>query len=104
MWIYVVMDFSATKKGRNEKRHFSIELERDGFTKINSNLYVRYCASHSNALMHKERIKKKLFEKSRISIIFTLNKENEISYHYYGRRRYKNLPQKLDTLPFVEFF
>ena len=104
MWIYVVSDFSSTGKGRNAKKLFHLELEKDGFLKLNANLFVRYCSSMTNAKMHKERIKKKLFANSRISIIFVLDKQNDYSYHFYGRKRYKNYPQELKSLPFVEFF
>lgn len=104
MWIYVILDFSSTGKGRKAKKLFSLELEKDGFTKVNTNLYARYCQSTTNAKMLKERIKLKLLENSRISIIFALDNQNENSYHFYGRKRYKNCPQEFKSLPLLEFF
>lgn len=62
-----------------------------GFYKLHKNLYVRHCTTLNNALIHKRRLQQQLFEKCNVSLIFTLDRQNEYSYHYLGRKtRSKN--------------
>jgi len=90
MWIYVIVNFSErTKIGRHSRTEFCRVLAKDGFQEISKNLYVRYCGTQSNALSHKERIREKILERYPISIILVADKQNEYSYHYYGRRKCK---------------
>ncbi len=106
MYLYTILNFPLhTKTGRIEHKQFVQTLLKDGFIKLHKNLYVRHCTVLSNALMHKKRLQQQLFEKCNVSIIFTLDKQNEYSYHYFGRKsRSKNQPQLPQPTPFVEFF
>lgn len=64
-----------------------------------------YCGTQSNALSHKEKICEKLFEKYPISIILVADKQNEYSYHYYGRRKCKKAQENSLKMPeMVDFF
>lgn len=75
------------------------------FLKFLKNLYVRHCTVLSNALIHKKRLQQQIFEKCNLSIIFILDKQNEYSYHYFGRKtRSKNQPKIPQPAPLVEFF
>ena len=106
MWVYVVMNFSErTKIGRQAKNEFYRILEKDGFQMISKNIYVRYCSTQNSALSHKENIREKIFEKYPISIILVADKQNEYSYHYFGRRKCnKNQENSLKMPEMVEFF
>lgn len=106
MWIYVIMNFSErTKVERQSRIEFCKVLEKDGFQMISKNLYIRYCSTQSNALSHKEKIRDKIFEKYPISIILVADKQNEYSYHYYGRKKCKKIQENPLKMPeMIEFF
>ena len=106
MWVYVVMNFSErTKIGRQAKTEFCRILGKDGFQIISKNIYVRYCSTQSSAISHKEKIKKNIFEKYPISIILVADKQNEYSYHYFGRKKTKkNQENSLKMPEMIEFF
>lgn len=79
------------------KKLFGKEFIRDRIGKEpnnSKNLYVRYCSTQNNALSHKERIREKILERYPISIILVADKQNEYSYHYYGRRKCKKTQEK----------
>jgi len=58
---------------------------------VSKNICVRYCSTLANAIKHKTRIQKQIFEKYAVSIILVADKQNEFSYHYMGRRETKKL-------------
>lgn len=106
MYIYAILNFPLhSKAGREEHKLFVKTLLSDGFHKLHKNLYVRHCTTLNNALIHKRRLQQQLFEKCNVSLIFTLDRQNEYSYHYLGRKtRSKKQPQMPLPVPFVEFF
>lgn len=106
MWVYVVLGFSQrTKIGRQATVTFCKILEKDGFQSITKNLFLRYCSTQSNAMSHKEKIQKQIFEKYPISIILVADKQNEYSYHYLGRKKCKkNQKDILKPPEMIEFF
>lgn len=56
-------------------------------------------------MIHKKRLQQQIFEKCNVSIIFTLDKQNEYSYHYFERKtRSNNQPKLPQPAPLVEFF
>ena len=100
MYVYVIMDFPLhSKQGRREHSLFAKELAKDGFSKLHKNLYVRHCTILSNALLHKKRVLKQVFDKSNISIIFALDKQNEYGYHYFGRKKHRKKTPKIPAPP-----
>ena len=53
MWIFVVTSFTRYNKiGRENQKKFEKEVMKDGFYHLHSNLYVRYCVSSKNAVVH----------------------------------------------------
>ena len=58
MWVYVVTSFTRySKVGREAQNNFERDILKDGFHHLHLNLYVRYCFTASNAVIHKERVK-----------------------------------------------
>lgn len=104
MWIYVVTSFTRySKVGREAEKLFGRVLEKDGFHHLHSNLYVRYCATSSNALMHKEKIKKIIPQYlCDVSIILSADNQEDNIYHSLNRKRTKNI--KYSKPSNVEFF
>lgn len=104
MWIYVVTSFTRySKVGRKAEKDFCRALMRDGFQCLHANLHVRYCTSSSNALMHKERVKRLLPSKGcDISIILSADNVEQNTYHCLLRKR-KQRPD-LTKPSLLEFF
>lgn len=96
---------NRTATGRECKKNFSRQLEKDGFNKLYSNLYIRYCYSMANALVHKKRIMEAISGKCQISVIIVDDKHNETSYHYLGRKQKRKNDEILLKKPdLIEFF
>lgn len=105
MWIFVTMDFSQTRPGRQLKDAFAKELKKDGFTMLNRNTGVRYCTTLGNAQMHRERVKRRIPSCSCVTIILVADKQCEQMYNHYGRRsRRKNEPIMPSAPDLIEFF
>ena len=70
---------------------------------LHSNLYVRYCATSSNAKVHKERVKQLIPSYCcDVSIIMSSDGQEQSTYHCQNRRR-KN--REIYNKPvMVEFF
>lgn len=100
--MYVVMQFSRTKLGTAERVKFQRELKNDGFQSISSCLYVRYCQNLEDSIKHRKRIEKFIYGKSKVSIIFVGDKQNEFSYHHLSCKKMEE--NMLNPLGNVEFF
>lgn len=82
--------------------HFIEELEKDGFSKIQRGMYVRYCTTIKNGNMHKSRIISAIGPRSTISLFNISNREfNEIYSHFGFTKPPKIWPHTKD---FIEFF
>jgi len=80
-------------------------LLKDGFSKINTCLYVRYCRTMSNASLHKRRIQNAICGYGYVSILVVDDKHNELSYHYCGRKqKTKNASELMKIPDLIEFF
>lgn len=84
--------------------NFSRILEKDGFSKMHRNMYVRYCTTLNNALKHKSRIQNQIFEKSKVNIFLIGDKQCEYAYHYYGPKSKKKGENLLKKPLIIEFF
>ena len=104
MWIYIVSSFTRYKKiGVEARKSFESAVEKDGFVKLHKNLYVRDCATSSNAAMHKERVKRLIPQYAcDISIIMVSDNQEDNSYHSF-RKRCKRQPSNVKP-SMVEFF
>lgn len=106
MWVYVSMDFVIRSKQRRSLRDgFVKELLKDGFSKLYTTMYVRYCATLGNAMMHKRRVMEKLLPFGRVSIIIVADQQAELAYHYIGSKQEEKKEKKLPEMPnCIDFF
>lgn len=89
--------------GREAQNLFERAMKKDGFHHLHKNLYLRYCSTSSNAIMHKERVKSMISHGCcDISIILSSDGQEQNTFHSLKRKHKKNLLYKkpLD----VEFF
>lgn len=100
MWIYVSMSFSIRSKQKRVMRdNFIKELVKDGFSKLYSTMYVRYCTTLGNALMHKRRVMDKMMTFGRVSIILVADQQAGLSYHYLGTKQDEKKEKPLPVIP-----
>lgn len=106
MWVYVSMSFSfRSKQKRLMRDNFVKELIKDGFTKLYTTMYVRYCTTMGNALVHKRRVMEKMLPFGRISIILVADQQANLSYHHIGAGQNEKKEKKLPEIPeLIEFF
>ena len=106
MWVYVSMSFSIrSKQKRMQRDRFIKELVKDGFVKLYATMYVRYCTTLCNALIHKRRVMEKLLPFGRISIILVADQQANLSYHRIGTKQDEKKEKKLPETPnSIEFF
>lgn len=102
----MTMSFSYRSKQRRIQRdNFVKELVKDGFMKLYSTMYVRYCTTLGNALIHKKRVMDHLMPFGRISIIIVADQQSDLAYHYIGSRQDEKKEGKLPKIPtMIEFF
>ena len=100
------MSFSIRSKMKRDLRdNFVKELVKDGFAKLYSTMYVRYCTTLGNALIHKRRIMEKVLPFGRVSIIIVADQQFDLAYHHIGSRQDGKNEAELPERPeLVEFF
>ena len=80
MWVVAIFDFPRyCKSGRQNMLLFTKHLEKEGFSKIQKGMYVRYCSTAANARVHKNKIISSIVE---ISLIISLINPFVFSLHY----------------------
>ena len=78
---------------------------KDGFTKLYTTMYVRYCTSLGNALIHKKRVMEGVLPFGKVSIIVVADQQGDLAYHYCGMKQNEKNGMKLPETPsLIEFF
>ncbi len=76
MWILVFFDLpTETKKEKKAYTDFRKKLQNDGFTMFQFSIYIRHCASHENADVHKKRVKAILPSAGQVGILTITDKQ-----------------------------
>ena len=106
MWVYVSMSFSIrSKQKRVQRDSFIKELVKDGFVKLYTTMYVLYCTTLGNALIHKRRVMEKMLPFGRISIILVADQQASLSYHHIGTKQDEKKEKELPEIPeLIEIF
>ena len=93
MWVFVITSFTRYNKvGRKARMDFHRSVLKDGFFHLHENLYVRYCTTSRNAIIHKERIKRIIPQKCcDISIILSSDGNENNIYHSLNRKRSRRI-------------
>ncbi len=106
MWIYVSFNLPFRSNKRKAACDFFVrELVKDGFSKLYTTMYVRYCTSLGNALIHKKRVMERLLPYGNVSIIIVADQQVDLAYHYCGKKQNEKNELKLPEVPsLIEFF
>lgn len=106
MWVYVLLNLPfRSKKRKVANDTFVRELVKDGFSKLYSTMYVRYCTSLGNALIHKKRVMEGVLPYGSVSIIIVADQQADLAYHYCGKKQNGKNELKLPKVPsMIEFF
>ncbi len=104
MWVFVVTSFTRYSKiGREAFKVFERKLKTDGFYRLHQNLFLRYCSTGANAVVHKKRVKNMIPDvPCDISIILVSDNQEQNIYHFLSRRHSKHIAYSKPEN--VEFF
>ena len=76
MWVMVLFDLpTETKSERRIAQQFRKGLQHDGFVMFQFSIYIRFCQSSENALVHTSRVKSLLPEKGKVGIFSITDKQ-----------------------------
>jgi len=76
MWVLVFFDLpTETKKERRAANLFRKALLKDGFNMFQYSIYMRFCPSRENALVHTKRMKNHLPKDGHIGILTITDKQ-----------------------------
>lgn len=101
MWLFLMFDIpTSTQKERKEATRFRKDLERDGFTKYQFSVYVRYCGSYESMNVHIKRIKSFAPSKGFISILSVTDKQYSSIVNVWGEIETNKHPKPIQ----LEFF
>jgi CRISPR-associated protein Cas2 len=76
MWVMVLFDLpTETKSERRIAQQFRKGLQHDGFVMFQFSIYIRFCQSTENALVHTNRVKSLLPEKGKVGIFSITDKQ-----------------------------
>lgn len=85
MWVVAIFDFPRHyKSGRQNMNRFVGVLEKEGFCKVQRGMYVRYCTTADNGLMHRRRIANFIQPRSTICLLCIGDREFLDIYSYFG--------------------
>ena len=94
MWVLVLYDLpTETKKDRKVAAQFRKNIMADGFTMFQFSIYVRHCASMSNAEVHIKRVQAVLPENGHVGIMCITDKQfSDIKIFYCKKEEHPNAP------------
>ena len=93
MWLLVFFDLpTETKKDRRVASQFRKSLQKDGFIMFQFSIYLRFCPSRENAIVHVNRIKKNLPQYGHVGILSITDKQFGMMEIFYGQQ--KKEPEK----------
>lgn len=87
MWILVFFDLpTETKKDRRAASKFRKSLLNDGFKMFQFSIYMRFCASRENAIVHTKRVKYSLPKFGKIGILEVTDRQFGMMELFYGQK------------------
>lgn len=93
MWVMVLFDLpTETKKERKVAGQFRKRLLENGFMMFQFSIYMRFCQSMENALMHTQRVRNMLPEKGSVAIFSITDKQFERMEVFYGTKKQQTNP------------
>lgn len=87
MWLFVFFDLPVTTKPERRAVSQLVKvLEKDGFSMLQSSVYIRHCACKENANIHISKIQANIPEQGQISILDVSDTEYENLFNCWGCR------------------
>lgn len=87
MWVLVFFDLpTETKKERRAAARFRKQLLEDGFGMFQFSIYMRFCASRENALVHTRRVKLILPKDGHVGILTITDKQFGMMELFIGKK------------------
>jgi CRISPR-associated protein Cas2 len=85
---------------------FVKELEKEGFSKVQRGMYVRYCSTADNGRAHRRRIANLIEPRSTVCLLSFGDREFLDIYSYFGSTKApkKNGPKVKNLFNFSDFF
>lgn len=98
MWVVTIFDFPRhCKSGRHNMALFIKELGKEGFSKVQRGMYVRYCTTADNGRTHRRRIANVIGPRSTVCILNITDREfAEIYSHFGNTKAPKKWPKSQD--------
>lgn len=102
MWVVAIFDFSRhCKSGRHNMALFIKELEKEGFSKVQRGMYVRYCTTNDSRRMHRRRIANFIEPRSTVCLLSVTDREFlEIYSHFGSTKPPKKWPKIQESIQF----
>lgn len=87
MWVLVFFDLPTEyKKERRAASLFRKRLLDDGFAMFQFSIYMRFCASRENAVVHIKRTKNMLPKKGKVCIMQITDKQFGMMELFHGQK------------------
>lgn len=87
MWVLVFFDLPTdTLTDRKYATKFRKDLLKDGFAMFQFSIYMRFCASRENAVVHIKRTKKALPKKGKVGIMQITDKQFGMIELFHGQK------------------
>ena len=101
MWLFVMFDLpTTTKKERGLAAKFRKSLEKDGFTRFQYSVYIRFCGSLESSKVHIKRVNSCVPPKGSVSILSVTDKQYSNIINIWGEIEKKAYPEPQQ----LEFF
>lgn len=90
MWVLTMFDLPVdTKQARRQYALFRKFLLQDGFQQMQFSVYIRPCPSHENALVHSQRVERRVPPDGEVRILTLTDKQFERMRIFWGKVRTK---------------
>lgn len=87
MWVLVFFDLpTETRTERKVAARFRKDLLDDGFAMFQFSIYMRFCASRENAMVHIKRTKIALPKKGKVGIMQITDKQFGMIELFHGQK------------------
>lgn len=87
MWVLVFFDLpTETKLERKAAGNFRKNLIKDGFSMFQFSIYMRFCPSRENAIVHDNRVKQILPKKGQVGILTITDRQFGMMELFFGNK------------------
>lgn len=87
MWVLVFFDLpTETKLERKAAGNFRKNLIKDGFSMFQFSIYMRFCPSRENAVVHDNRVKQILPKKGQVGILTITDRQFGMMELFFGNK------------------